>query len=217
MSNIPIYPEQLPIPGRSRFGVLEACLGLFATFFLGFAPPVVAGLGCLVAFVHEEYLLLAGLVAVVILTGRIAVHVVSLANESMRFIFPDHFVLSDRIVRGPIQPQSFAVRMGMAMQPLPVLIRVFACVWFLAHFGLGATIAGGMHHWLGNAIANPGTLFVVVFPLVLHAAFILATNVYLVLAVSVFTNKEHVLAAVWRQRFIIDILMTLAFGAVSLL
>jgi hypothetical protein len=212
----------------------EAILGLLATFFIGFGMPL-AVFGCLVTVSRwENGWLLGGLfIADMVILGGLAVWVARLASRAWYACYPEwrqfeqqQMAGSGPVLLSPFLPEEenegpgehlpLAVRMAVRLPRFPWLLRLPLGLWWLGHFSSGVFLALGAGLWFERAF--PATAPQVRFLLAqgLGFAFVFAANLYLMLALGLFTRRPETLSQCWRWRLVIDAAVLLTAILLSL-
>ncbi len=195
---------------------LETIIGLTATFFIGFSPPVILAIGTLVLIVHGEFSWCLLAVVGLVVSGWLAGQVAGQAGRSLTTCYPELMIghqiqIPEELKRAP---HGFAVHLAMSLPQPHRLLRPIFGIWWLCHFAVGVVLSIAMHGWLTQQAQNP-SIFTLVFPLAFHVAFMIAANIYLTICVAAMSRNEDVIAAVWRLRFSIDLVLTLLVAAIS--
>lgn len=205
--------EVMSLP-RARTNI-EAVLGLLAAFCIGLPIPLISTVALLNApFLNPvdgqllacpTFLVTAYLcVTVVRLAGR------AIEGETARRSFSLIPELNLR-PRGS-RRDEFYIPLSLAMAiRLPnwwTVVRPFIAIWWAGHFVIAA-VAGHMVAKELNGINNAG-LVAIPFTIALTMAFLLAANMYLMLSIAVGVRHPRVWLAVWRYRFVVDLVLTVA-------
>ena len=204
---------------------LESVIGLCATFFVGYIPPVVLAFSTLANF-GERMWWWGGLAAVgTVLACFVAASVTRMASTAFYQCYPefgparpDRFILSrllkptwpvDQVV---LPGTPLAVAMAALLPPIPRLARPVLSLWWLGHFASGMVFGLFAYQVGDHAFANAqvaGKILAVVLPLVFHVGFLFAVNLYLLLAVAVYVRRPAIHEKLWRLRFLVDFVFTL--------
>jgi len=222
MSDVSVWDELVvdaglrPRERRERFRWLTKCevlFGLTATFFLGFAPAVVLVFTTVFALFLGEWRLLAQVVVPAVIATGTAVWVARSAGRAGAVCYPEMgFGPVVLLPRGSVdvRPPAFAVELGLQVKGLPGMLRPLLSLWWCAHFAAGFGVVTAAHHWIADAFDQPGTVALVLFPLLAHLAFNVAANLYLILSVAALYPDESLLHHIWRLRFVIDVVVTMS-------
>ena len=97
-------------------------------------------------------------------------------------------------------PPAFAVELGLQVATLHWLVRPVLSLWWCTHFAAGFWLVSATHHWIADAFDRPGAAALVVFPLLVHLAFNVAANLYLILSVAALYPDEWLLRRLWSAR-----------------
>lgn len=199
------------------FGLVEFSAGLCAVLFLLMAMTI----GGLLFGLNGRQ----GVPGTVLCLGFAAIsayacsHTVTLGSEALkpRRTVPAAESASGRIVNVHDGSTYGAVRMGLQMKQWPTLVKPIVVLWIAtsAVFGVWASI--GMQKWIASMLADRGAWPMLVIPFVLHMAFLLACNIFIVLGTAVLTRHPETLEAIWRGRFGIDLLITIGVVVYSII
>lgn len=94
----------------------------------------------------------------------------------------------------------FAPSAALDQWRFPPVLRVVPCVWWLGHFLLGAAFAIGIER-SGGQLSLAAHVLVFAITLILLAS----ANLYLLLAIGALGRFSGLIHAVWRLRFLIDL------------
>jgi len=197
--------ERGPIEVHVTF---ETTLGLLAAFFIGFFAPVAGAIFVLVGIAKHRPMLAAAALFITIVSGRAAIMIAKMAAQaSMGW-------LGGPPPSQPVEPSRKQIPFALAMAALlphsSWLFRPVMATWWLAHFcgaaAFGHTVAMNLIQKLDAATA------VLALPLavVVHFAFLFASNLYLVLAARAILRSPRFCVRVWRYRFVIDFIIAAA-------
>jgi hypothetical protein len=210
-----------PLERVERFRLLGKCevlFGLTATFFLGFAPVVVLVMVSVFSFFLGEWVLFSPVILPAIAATAAAVWVARAAGRAGAVCYPE--LGWGRDTASPPRtisrkgPPPYAVELGLQVATLHWLVRPVLSLWWCAHFAAGFWLVSATHHWIADAFDRPGTMVLVLFPLLVHLAFNVAANLYLILSVAALHADEWLLRRLWSARFLIDVAVTLSALAV---
>lgn len=216
---------------RRRWDALETIVGMLAVFFIGFLPPVllpIIGFLTLVQHNPDRTTAIACFVGTVV-SGGLALWTASMANRAFAIYFPGINRVVDagsaervlpEALDGPLEFHEeaslpFAVVLGMHLPHIPRLLRVPLGLWWLVHFGYAVAASVGLGFCVKQATSQPAPIGWSILLMLVSFALAFATNLYLLLSISVFEKRKDVLFALWRWRLAID--FTLALVAVVIL
>jgi hypothetical protein len=205
---------------RYQWTRIESVIGLWATFVLGFAPPVLLLLFGLAALVNEEnardapaWLCFSGLAA----TAASGVWTARMASRALALCHPELGPPGSAPVKALLPEGAeervtlpLAVVMGARLPRVPWLLAAPLGVWWLAHFGSGAFLGRRTTFWLESAVQRPSPLLLAVAPQALTFALTFAANLYLLLALALFVRSVPVLLRLWKFRLALNVAITLA-------
>ncbi len=208
---VPIEHDADSAPGGIEVHVtFETTLGLLAAFFIGFFAPVASGIFVVVGLAKHRPAMAAIALMATIISGRAAVMVARMAAQaSMGWLGGPP----------PTNPQAqaanntqlpFALAMAALLPHCSWFFRPILSAWWLAHFcgaaAFGHTVAMSLMQRLDAATA------VLALPLavVVHFAFLFASNLYLVLAARAILRSPKFCVRVWQYRFVIDVVIATA-------
>ena len=184
---------------------LESVLGLFATFFVGFAAPTILAVGVLVSLVEQRWTLSALAVLGVVITGKLALLVARAAGDA---VYRKQTVLQTWPPAEFAMTPSLAVNVACRIPQIPFLLRPLLSLWWLVHFVAGAVLGFGISRLAIRGL-NQQSAFVVILALVLQVGFLFAVNLYLLMAISVFIRDAPKLEKLWGWRFPLDLTVSL--------
>lgn len=186
----------------------ETTLGLLAAFFIGFFAPVAGAIFVLVGIAKHRPGFAALALLITIISGRAAIMIARMAAQaSMGWLGgpPPADAHQKRTKQIP-----FALAMAALLPHSSWLYRPVLATWWLAHFcgaaAFGHTVAMNLIQRLDAATA------VLALPLavVVHFAFLFASNLYLVLAARAILRSPRFCVRVWQYRFVIDFIIATA-------
>lgn len=187
----------------------ETTLGLLAAFFIGFFAPVAGCIFVLVGIAKHRPMVAAVALLVTILSGRIAIMVARMAAQaSMGWLGgpPQWSPPKDR----PTKQIPFALAMAALLPRSLWVYRPILALWWLAHFcgaaAFGHTVAMNLIKRLDAATA----ILALPLAVVVHFAFLFASNLYLVLAARAILRSPRFCVRVWQYRFVIDFIIAAA-------
>lgn len=198
-----------------RLHRFEALVGLTATLSLGFAPVIPMAVITLSLLNSQQYFWAMLLAGGMLLVAGLAAWVAAVASNAVRTCFPEWSddpatllrLKSDELERSRyVYP--FAVEMALSMPPFPLVLRPVLGLWWMLHFAAGLCVGIGAHSWVDSFFLNP--LMGLIFVVVCHTAFVMSSNLYLVMAVSAVRPDDLLLVRLWNSRFLIDFLLTAA-------
>ncbi len=215
-ATLPVEHDADSAPGGIEVHVtFETTLGLLAAFFIGFFAPVASAIFVIVGVAkHRPMLAIAALMATLI-SGRAAVMIARMAAQaSMGWLGgpPPATRLTDPASKTHL---PFALAMAALLPHYSWFFRPILSAWWLAHFcgaaAFGHTVAMSLIQRLDAATA------VLALPLavVVHFAFLFASNLYLVLAARAILRSPKFCVRVWKYRFVIDFLIATALVLTS--
>lgn len=208
---LPIEHDADSAPGGIEVHVtFETTLGLLAAFFIGFFAPVAGGIFIIVGVAKHRPALAAIALILTILSGRAAIMIARMAAQaSMGWLGgpPPKTPSDDTASKTPL---PFALAMAALLPHYSWFYRPLLSTWWLAHFcgaaAFGHTVAMSLIQRLDPATA------VLALPLavVVHFAFLFASNLYLVLAARAILRSPKFCVRVWQYRFVIDAVIATA-------
>lgn len=202
-------PDAASWPGPIEVQVtFETTLGLLAAFFISFFAPVVAAIVAIVGLVKQRPLLVFGAVTVMVITGRLALLVARVAAEaSMGRIERQSTMGADHAA--PVVKLPFALAMAALLPPLTWFWKPWLGAWWMAHFcgaaAFGHIVAMNLIQRLDVATA----VLAVPLAVVVHFAFLFASNLYLILAARAIMQSPRLCVRLWKHRFLIDFVIAL--------
>lgn len=217
LASVPTGVE--PPPGWLRsLGKCEAILGLTATFFLGYGPAVALVLAAVFSLLSGHLLLFLLVAGPAAITTSSAVWVTRAAKRAVGRCFPElgepAAPTSGTPPPGEAPCHPFGVEIGM-QSPRPLLaLRPLLGAWWFSHFAAGALLSVALHRWIAVTLNGPQAMPLVVIPLLLHFAFNIGANLYLLLSVGSLCADVWLLKKLWSARLLIDFGVTLATVAV---
>jgi hypothetical protein len=204
-----VIGDSLP---RARTNV-ETVLGICAAFFIGLPAPLIATVAVAVLpWPNFGFPVVLSLI-VLLSTGYLQLTVVHLAaraiegdDEHQSFLLQPE---TARARRGRRDSETYIpLPMAMAIR-LPnwwAIFRPLIAIWWAAHFVVAA-VFGHMTAKQVNGMNN-ASLGTVLISLGLMMAFLLAANLYLMLAIAVAIPKPRIWLIAWQYRFIVDLVIT---------
>ncbi len=214
-ATIPVERDTDSAPGAIEVHVtFETTLGLLAAFFIGFFAPVAGAIFVLIGIAKHRPMLAGIALMVTLLSGRAAIMVARMAAQaSLGWLGgPPPSPLP---TNSSATPLPFALAMAALLPHSSWLYRPVLATWWLAHFcgaaAFGHTVAMNLIQRLDAATA------VLALPLavVVHFAFLFASNLYLVLAARAILRSPRFCVRVWRYRFVIDFIIAAALVLAS--
>ena len=103
-----------------------------------------------------------------------------------------------------LRERPFGPAAALRQWRLPIVLRIIPCAWSLAHFLLGAGFATGL-----SLIAPHEAIRTHVLIAALAFIFTSAANLHLLMAVSALGHFPRAIHAIWRWRFLIDLIVSL--------
>jgi hypothetical protein len=185
---------------------LETLAGVAATFFVGYIPPIV--LVFLVAVAAERRLWgWAVMTAAGAIVGSVvAVWVTRLAGSALYERYPEFnpkrmlkrnsspeqlvgaLESQTRSIQQSLEaiegrpPAPFALLMAARLSRVPLALRPFLSLWWLAHFASGVGCGLLAARLTLGRMQNPLLALAIVLPVALQVAFLFAVNLYLLMA-----------------------------------
>ncbi len=190
----------------------ETILGLLAAFFIGFFGPVVAGIGLLASLIGGQPKLAVLAALAFAFSGRFAILVAKMAAEASVGKLPVGVVnvSCDQPLCLP-----FALAMAALLPHYHWLWRPWLALWWLAHFGFAAAFGHLVAMSLIERLDAATAVVAIPLAVVVHFAFLFASNLYLVLASRVALSSPRWCVRIWRYRFAIDFTVALAMVLAS--
>lgn len=204
--------ESFTLP-RARTNI-EAVMGLFAAFLIGIPAPIFVMTAILhVPGVSRELLCVLAFLAL-IATGYLCITVIRIGGRAVEGDRPGNsFYLAretDENTAAARKQHEFFIPLALAMAiRLPnwwAVVRPLIAIWWLAHFVTAALIGHMVVRQL-NGVNNPG-VGAILFRLALTMAFLFAANLYLMLAIAVSIPRSRIWVLAWRNRFVVDLVVT---------
>jgi hypothetical protein len=203
----------------------EALAGMFAVFFIGFAPAILGvlfGLASLVNAENARDLPAWVCFSVALVTGTLAVWLARMAQRALYMCYPEMRKLDQSIQagqksvldlapdEGPTEKvkQPMAIVVGLNLPRIPVILAVPLALYWLAHAGSGVFIGLKLDVWVDSAFRGAPDAVKFLLPQVLNFAFSFASNIYLMLAAALFVRRLTVLEKLWSLRLLIDLILT---------
>lgn len=188
----------------------ETALGLLATFFIGFFVPVVFGVLSVVAFAQGRVGLLFSLVPLMLATGWLALLIAKTAAEaSMGRLYDAHDLPPQIDPELPIIRLPFALAMAARLPIFNWFWRPWIVVWWMAHFCAAAVIGHTVAVGLIRRFDVATVLVAIPLAVMIHFAFLFASNLYLVLASRAVADSPRLCVRVWKYRFAIDLIVAM--------
>jgi len=207
---------------QEQWDRFESIVGLFGTFFVGFAPPVLLLLFGLASLTNEENAREAPawvLLPAALVTAIPAVWIARLSSRTLYSIYPELRKFDQTQQKGwtPFDSPETGERVKLPMPVvmpthlanLPLVLGIPLSMWWLLHFGSGVLIGFGADRWMDSAFPNADVVTRFLAPQALNFAFSFASNIYLMLAIGVHAPRLTTLQAIWRWRIVLDIILTL--------
>ena len=199
------------------FGLLEFSAGLCASLFILMAMTMVG----LVLGLSGEF----GILGVAFCLGFASFSawacntIVNVGGQALKpvRIVPATESKSGRALNVHSGSAYVAVRMGLLMPSWPQYMKPLVILGFAASGGLGIWMATRMQRWFVLMLAGANGWWLVALPIVLHMAFLLACNIFVVIGTGVLTQHPQTLEVVWRRRFAIDLMITVGIAVWSTL
>jgi hypothetical protein len=216
LASVPSGLERPPAWLRS-LGKCEAILGLTATFFLGYGPAVTLVLTSVFSLLSGNVLVFLMAVVPAAVTTTSAVWVTRAAKRAVGRCYPELGEFGPACELAPSAEatcQPFGVAMGVQSPRPSVFLRPVLGAWWFSHFAAGVLLTVALHRWIASGLDGPQAAPYIVIPLVLHFAFNIGANLYLLLSIGALCADEWLLKKLWRARLLIDIGVTLATVAV---
>ena len=186
----------------------ETTLGLLAAFFIGFFAPVVFGILLIVGFAQGRWNLVATMLPLMLGTGWLALLIARMAAEASMGRLHDTGELPPTFdPRLPVVKLPFALAMAARMPLLTWFWRPLIAAWWLAHFCVAAAIGHTVAIHLIKRLDVATVLIAVPLAVVIHFAFLFASNLYLVLAARAIGPTPRWCVRVWKYRFVIDLVI----------
>lgn len=188
----------------------ETTLGLLAAFFIGFFAPVASAIFILVGIAKHRPLLAGAALLATLVSGRAAIMVARMAAQASMGWLGGPPPSTPPKEAGAKTQLPFALAMAALLPHYSWFFRPVLSAWWLAHFcgaaAFGHTVAMNLIHRLDATTA------VVALPLavVVHFAFLFASNLYLVLAARAILRSPKFCVRVWKYRFVIDFIIATA-------
>jgi hypothetical protein len=212
----------------------EAIAGVFAVFFIGFAPPVLAllfGLAALMNRENAEWLPAWVCFPFCLASGALAIWLVRLVQRALYMCHPElrkydevmapqqKPLLTPFDSREPLEKMKLpmAIVAGVSLPRVPFLLAIPLAVWWLGHAGTGVLIGFRLDDYMEKAFRGAPAWVKYVLPHVLNFGFSFAANIYLMLAVALFVRNTTVLRWIWRMRLLIDSILTAITAVPALL
>ncbi len=213
---LPIERDADSAPGGIEVHVtFETTLGLLAAFFIGFFAPVASGIFIIVGLAkHRPMMVMVALMATLI-SGRAAIMVARMAAQASMGWLGGPPPTTPPTDGSSSTPLPFALAMAALLPHYSWFYRPILSAWWLAHF-CGAAAFG--HTVAMNLIQRlDATTAVLALPLavVVHFAFLFASNLYLVLASRAILRSPRFCVRVWKYRFVIDFIIATALVLAS--
>jgi hypothetical protein len=183
----------------------ETTLGLLAAFFIGFFAPVIFGLVALVGLVQGRIPVILTGVPAALLTGWLALLIARMAAEASmgrladRDEPPPQFDPTLPVVRLP-----FALAMAARLPLLSWFWRPWLAVWWMTHFCIAAAFGHFVAVSLIKRLDVATAIVAVPLAVLVHFAFLFASNLYLVIAARALVASPRLCVRVWKYRFVID-------------
>jgi hypothetical protein len=186
----------------------ETTLGLLAAFFIGFFAPVIFGLVSLVGLVQGRMPMLAAAAPMTLVTGWLALLIARMAAEASMGRLTDHGASvppSDPTL--PVVRLPFALAMAARLPAMSWFWRPWLAVWWLGHFCIAAAFGHFVAVNLIKRLDVATAIIAVPLAVVVHFAFLFASNLYLVIAARALVSSPRLCVRVWKYRFVIDLLI----------
>lgn len=186
----------------------ETTLGLLAAFFIGFFAPVIFGLVSLVGLVQGRMPMLMGAAPMTLVTGWLALLIARMAAEASMGRLTDYGTAqppSDPTL--PVMHLPFALAMAARLPAMSWFWRPWLAVWWLGHFCIAAAFGHFVAVNLIKRLDVATAIIAVPLAVVVHFAFLFASNLYLVIAARALVSSPRLCVRVWKYRFVIDLLI----------
>lgn len=183
----------------------ETTLGLLAAFFIGFFAPVIFGLGSLIMLMQGRIRVFAATATMALITGWLALLIARMAAEASMGRLADHgkpLPLSDPTL--PPIKLPFALAMAARLPALSWFWRPWLGTWWLGHFCIAAALGHVVAVNLIKRLDVATAIIAIPLAVVVHFAFLFASNLYLVIAARALAPSPRLCVRVWRYRFAID-------------
>ncbi|HUQ68507.1 MAG TPA: hypothetical protein VM165_03225 [Planctomycetaceae bacterium] len=183
----------------------ETTLGLLAAFFISFFTPVVFGLIALVGLVQGRIPIILTGVPMTLVTGWLALLIARMAAEASvgrladRGEPPPAFDPTLPVVRLP-----FALAMAARLPMMSWFWRPWLAVWWMGHFCIAAAFGHFVAVSLIKRLDVATAIIAVPLAVLVHFAFLFASNLYLVIAARALVSSPRLCVRVWKYRFMID-------------
>lgn len=186
----------------------ETTLGLLAAFFIGFFAPVILGLAALVGLLQGRMPLLAWSAPLAMVTGWLALLIARMAAEASVGRLADRGETPPQIDPTlPIIRLPFALAMAARLPAMSWFWRPWLAVWWMGHFCIAAAFGHFVAVNLIKRLDVATAIIAVPLAVVVHFAFLFASNLYLVIAARALVSSPRLCVRVWKYRFLIDLVI----------
>lgn len=186
----------------------ETTLGLLAAFFIGFFAPVVFGLVALVGLIQGRIPIIAASAPLMLVTGWLALLIARMAAEASIGRLSDRGEPPPAVDPTlPVIRLPFALAMAARLPALSWFWRPWLAVWWMSHFCIAAAFGHFVAVNLIKRLDVATAILAVPLAVLVHFAFLFASNLYLVIAARALTPSPRLCVRVWKYRFVIDLVI----------